>query len=140
MNRYSLLVVDDSPDNLRLMMKIFPEDKYLVRPVADGSLALSAAQADPPDLILLDILMPGVSGFEICSRLKSSESTRDIPVIFISAKDDPMDKKKALDLGAVDFISKPFRAEEIVTRVDTQLKLITLKKEIEKQKKEIDEQ
>ena len=91
----SILVVDDTPDNLRLLAEILADHDYLVRPVTDGMLALSAALAEPPDLILLDIMMPHLSGYDVCKRLKADERTREIPIIFISAKTDVLDKVKA---------------------------------------------
>ncbi len=127
----SILIVDDTPANLRLLVGILAEREYKVRPVPEGSLALSAITADPPDLILLDIMMPGMSGYEVCKRLKSDESTCNIPIIFISAKHEVIDKVKAFSLGGVDYITKPFQAEEVLARIETHLTLQSLKKNLE---------
>ncbi len=131
--RQSILVVDDVLDNLRLLSGILADKNYMVRPVPDGVLAISAAQAEPPDLILLDIMMPEMSGYEVCEQLKTDERTRDIPVIFLSAKNEVMDKVKAFSLGAVDYITKPFQAEEVVARVETHLTLRNLQRRLTEQ-------
>jgi signal transduction histidine kinase len=119
----SIMVVDDTPVNLRLLTRMLQERGYKVRPVADGKFALQSAKHDPPDLILLDILMPEMDGFEVCERLKADEALAKIPVIFISALDDTMDKVKAFKVGGVDFVTKPFQFEEVEARVATHLKL-----------------
>ncbi len=129
--RQSILVVDDTPANLRLLSGILANQEYMVRPVPDGSLALSAAEAEPPDLILLDIMMPDMSGYEVCEQLKADERTRDIPVIFLSAKTEVLDKVKAFEIGGVDYITKPFQAEEVLARVETHLNLRNLQKRLE---------
>ncbi len=131
--RQSIIVVDDTAANLRLLTGILAGQEYMVRPVMDGALALSAAQSDPPDLILLDIMMPNMSGYEVCKRLKADERTRNIPVIFISAKEDILDKVKAFSLGAVDYITKPFQDEEVIARVRTHLMLRNLQRRLEEQ-------
>ncbi|MCC3466034.1 MAG: response regulator, partial [Microcoleus sp. PH2017_06_SFM_O_A] len=115
-NRANILVVDDTPQNLRLLAEILSNQGYQVRPVPNGKLALSAAQKMPPDIVLLDIMMPDMDGYEVCQRLKDSEVTKDIPVIFISAINDVMDKVKAFAVGGVDFITKPFQVEEVLAR------------------------
>ena len=131
--RQSILVVDDTVANLRLLAEILADREFMVRPVPDGALAINAAKADPPDLILLDVMMPNLSGYEVCERLKADERTRDIPVIFISAKNDVLDKVKAFSLGAVDYITKPFQAEEVLARVETHLTLRGLQRRLEEQ-------
>jgi diguanylate cyclase (GGDEF)-like protein len=95
---------------------------YVTRPVTSGKMALQAAQTDPPDLVLLDIIMPGMDGYEVCARLKADEKLKDIPVIFISALQETPDKVKGLDLGAVDFVTKPFDAFELRARVSAALR------------------
>ncbi|OQX24530.1 MAG: hypothetical protein BWK80_20320 [Desulfobacteraceae bacterium IS3] len=130
----NILVVDDIPANLRLLAEILANREYMVRPVPDGARALAAAKGAPPDLILLDIMMPNMSGYEVCEQLKSDERTRDIPVIFISAQNEIMDKVKAFSLGAVDYITKPFQAEEVLARVETHLTLRNLQKRLEEEK------
>ncbi len=131
----NILAVDDTHANLRLLAGIFAEREYRVRPVPDGAMAVSAAQAEPPDLILLDIMMPGMDGYEVCERLKADERTCDIPVIFISAKNDLFDKVKGFSLGGVDYITKPFQAEEVLARVETHLSLRSLQTRLEEKNK-----
>ena len=120
-----ILIVDDTPANLRLLSQMLHDQGYQVRPVPDGRLALAAAQARPPDLILLDIRMPEMNGYQVCKQLKADNNTMDIPIIFISALDDIQDKMKAFKVGGVDYITKPFHIEEVLARVETHL---TLKK------------
>lgn len=127
----SVLVVDDTHDNLRLLTGILSKQGYLVRPVPDGALALVSAKTALPDIILLDIMMPGLSGYEVCEQLKADDLTRDIPVIFISALNEAFDKVKAFALGGVDFITKPFQVEEVAARVRTHLMLRNLHKELQ---------
>lgn len=122
-NQGNILIVDDQPNNLRLLSKILADESYKVRKVLDGRRALDAAQLDPPDLILLDIMMPDLTGYEVCHSLKAQEQTQDIPVIFLSALDAVEDKVKALETGGVDYITKPFQKEEVLARVSTHLKL-----------------
>jgi len=98
----NILVIDDEPANLRLLMAMLSKKGYKIRPVPNGKLALSGAQAIVPDLILLDIMMPEMDGYEVCRRLKADERTRDIPVIFISALHEILDKMKAFEVGGVD--------------------------------------
>ncbi len=127
----SVLVVDDTPDNLRLLSRMLSKRGYNVRPVPSGKLALTSAQAEPPDLILLDIMMPEMDGYEVCERLKDDENTRDIPVIFLSALSEVQDKVKAFAVGGVDYITKPFQAKEVLARVETHLALRELQKGLE---------
>jgi putative two-component system response regulator len=119
----NLLVVDDTPANLELLSQMLGERGYRVRPVLSGELALKSAAAEPPDLVLLDIRMPGMDGFEVCRRLKRDEKLRDIPVIFLSALTDTEEKIRAFDDGGVDYVTKPFQIQEIEARVQTHLKL-----------------
>lgn len=121
--RPTILVVDDTPDNLALMSGLL-KDTYRVKLANHGEKALEIAVSDPsPDLILLDIMMPGIDGYEVCSRLKSNPATRDIPVIFLTAKAEIEDEKKGLDLGAVDYITKPVSPPIVMARVKAQLEL-----------------
>src|ERR1017187_394595 len=117
------MVVDDNPANLKLLEDMFRRLRYEVRSFPLGRLALAAADQEPPDLILLDINMPGMNGYEVCERLKSSARLSDIPVIFISALNATEDKVKGFHSGGVDYISKPFQFEEVQARVETHLKL-----------------
>jgi PleD family two-component response regulator len=122
----SILVVDDVSANLRVLTGMLKDRGYKVRPVPSGELALLAAGKDPPDLILLDINMPEMNGYEVCQHLKADEALRGIPVIFISALNENLDKVKAFALGGVDYITKPFQMEELHARVETHLKLHSL--------------
>ena len=125
-----ILVVDDTPANLRLLSDMLVKQGYNVRTAPDGSMALTSAQAIPPDIILLDIKMPGLSGYEVCEQLKADPRTRDIPVIFISALDETEDKVKAFTLGGVDYVTKPFQIDEVLARVETHLVLYSLQQRI----------
>ncbi|HEU5102133.1 MAG TPA: response regulator [Roseiflexaceae bacterium] len=118
-----ILIVDDTPANLNVLSAILGKRGYRVRPAINGALALKAAQKAAPDLILLDVQMPGMDGYEVCRQLKGDSLTRDIPVVFISALDDVLDKVEAFQLGAVDYITKPFQIEEVLARVENQLVL-----------------
>lgn len=126
-----ILIVDDSPDNLRLLSSILNERGYKVRSVINGSAALMGAQAQPPDLILLDVNMPGINGYEVCRLLKDGSQTIDIPVIFISASHEVIDKVKAFSVGGVDYICKPFRVEEVLVRIETQLSVRRLQAKLQ---------
>ena len=126
-----ILIVDDTPANLQLLSQILAEQGYRVRPVPEGSLALAATQAEPPDLILLDIRMPEMDGYQVCGHLKANPQTRDIPIIFISALDATQDKVKAFTVGGVDYITKPFQFEEVLARVKTHLALRRLQKQLQ---------
>jgi sigma-B regulation protein RsbU (phosphoserine phosphatase) len=126
-----VLIVDDTPANLRLLSKMLGEHGYHVRPVLDGSLALAAARAEPPDVILLDIRMPGMDGYRVCEQLKADARTRQIPVIFISALGATQDKVRAFAVGGVDYITKPLQVEEVLARVETHLALRRLQKQLQ---------
>jgi sigma-B regulation protein RsbU (phosphoserine phosphatase) len=127
----NILIVDDTPANLRLLSQMLAEQGYQVRPVPDGSLALAATRAEPPDLILLDIRMPEMNGYEVCEHLKAEAQTRDIPIIFISALDATQDKVRAFSVGGVDYVTKPFQVEEVLARVETHLALRKLHKQLQ---------
>jgi diguanylate cyclase (GGDEF)-like protein len=118
-----ILIVDDKPENLRVLSAMLSEQGYKVRAAISGAVALRAAQATPPDLVLLDILMPEMDGYEVCRRLKQVEATNPVPVIFLSALDETLDKVKAFEAGGLDYITKPFRLEEVLARIQTQLNL-----------------
>ena len=108
-----ILVVDDTPANLQVLAGMLNDRGYKVRPVPGGKLALLAARRDPPDLILLDINMPEMNGYEVCEHLKADDKLKGIPVIFISALTEPLDKVKAFTIGGVDYLTKPFQMEEL---------------------------
>jgi len=126
-----ILIVDDTPDNLRLLSTILSEQGYKVRSVINGSAALMGAQAQPPDLILLDVNMPGMNGYEVCHLLKDQAQTIDTPVIFISASHEAIDKVKAFSVGGVDYICKPFQVEEVLVRIETQLSIRRLQAKLQ---------
>jgi len=118
-----VLVVDDTIDNLRLLSDILDHRGYEVRAVTSGAQALLAAAADPPDLILLDITMPDMDGYEVCRRLRAQPASRDVPVIFLTALNETADKVKGFDIGGVDYVTKPFQVEEVLARVQTHVAL-----------------
>ena len=127
----SILVVDDTAANLQVLAGMLKDRGYRVRPVPSGKLALQAARREEPDLILLDINMPEMNGYEVCNQLKADEKLKGIPVIFISALTDQLDKVKAFAIGGVDYITKPFQMEELHARVETHLKLRRMQIELE---------
>jgi PleD family two-component response regulator len=135
-HRGNLLLVDDTPNNLRLLSAMLTEQGYEVRRVVNGQMALKTAQANPPDLILLDIKMPDMNGYEVCQRLKIDPVTQDIPVIFISALDEVLDKVKAFAVGGMDYITKPFSEEEVFARVEN---ILTIR-QLQQQVKSLEEQ
>ncbi|MEG4577377.1 PAS domain-containing protein [Microcoleus sp. N3A4] len=128
--KQNILMVDDHPESLRLLSQFLSKPGYKVRPTRDAKLALNFALSSPPDLILLDIMMPGMDGYQVCEQLKACSETKDIPVIFISSLNEVFDKVKAFSVGAVDYITKPFQIEEVVARVENQLLLSRLSKQI----------
>ncbi|MCX5970985.1 MAG: response regulator [Coprothermobacterota bacterium] len=132
-----ILVVDDSQANLRVLDSVLRAAGYQVYPADSGELALAAIQAHPAELILLDIRMPGMDGFQVCRRLKEQENTCAIPVIFLSAATEVEERVEGLRLGAVDFISKPFRPEELLARVSTHLQLSRSQARLERQAAEL---
>ncbi len=127
----NILIVDDTPDNLRLLTGILTEQGYKVRPATNGVRALSSIRKNPPDLILLDIMMPHMDGYEVCQQLKEDEQTRNIPVLFISALNQVFDKMTAFSVGGVDYITKPFQTEEVLARVKTHLTMRQLQQELQ---------
>lgn len=127
----SILVVDDTPANLQMLADILKRRCYRARPVPSGRLALQAAKADPPDLILLDINMPVMNGYEVCAELKKDPVLEAIPVIFISAYGETMDKLRAFSAGGVDYITKPFQVEEVEARVAVHLQIRRQQRELE---------
>lgn len=134
--RPSILIVDDLPNNLRLLSIMLTEKGYQVRKAINGQMALNTVRSLIPDLILLDINMPDLNGYQVCEQLKADEKTREIPVIFISALDDVLDKVKAFQAGGVDYISKPFQGEEVMARIENQLTISCQKKQLQNEIKE----
>ena len=133
----SILVVDDVPENLKLMSGILKERGYKVRAVPSGPLALETARLIPPELILLDINMPEMNGYEVCQRLKADKALADIPIIFLSALNETEDKVNGFRAGGVDYITKPFQVEEVYARVECQLNLQQLRKNLEQRNNEL---
>lgn len=113
----NVLIVDDTPANIDILWNMLEGEEYRVSVAKNGEAALKTVARSCPDLILLDVMMPGLDGFETCRHLKSDEKTRDIPVIFITAKNTPEDMVKGFTLGGVDYVAKPFRQEEVCVRV-----------------------
>jgi len=126
-NPASILVVDDTPASLKLLTDIMKAEGYEVRSAISGALALHAAESAPPDLILLDIRMPEIDGFEVCRRLKATPATQDIPVIFVSAASETDEKVQGFQLGAVDYVTKPYQRDELLSRVRAHLELHQLR-------------
>lgn len=122
-SRTRILIVDDQPENIRMLMEVL-KDEYATIPATNGEAALKKALGEPPpDIILLDILMPGIDGYEVCCRLKNQAQTRDIPVIFITAISEVMDAARAFEVGAVDYVTKPFNPVTIRARIQTHVQL-----------------
>lgn len=136
-NTDTILVVDDTRENLKLLVNILTEAGYRVCPANSGELALAAVEAELPALILLDVRMPGMDGFAVCRCLKDRQETRDIPVIFISASTEAEERVMGLQLGGVDFITKPFRKDELLARVQTHLVLRQAQRQLERQTTEL---
>lgn len=135
----TVLVVDDTPENIAILSSLL-RGQYRTRVATNGAKALEiASSAERPDLILLDIAMPDMDGYEVCRRLKADESLRDIPVIFLSALNETVDKMKAFSVGGIDYVTKPFQAEEVQARVKTHLRLRQLLIELEKQNQTLQE-
>ena len=127
-----ILAVDDTPASLKLLTDLLKAEGYRVRSAINGQLALQAAASAPPELILLDINMPGMNGFEVCQRIRAKPETADIPIIFISALQETAEKVKGFELGAVDYVTKPYQREELLARVRTHLELHRLHCHFEK--------
>ncbi len=136
--REIILLVDDNPTNLQVLRHTLQSINCKILIAKNGERALAIALEDHPDLILLDIMMPGIDGFEVCRRLKSNPSTEDIPVIFLSSLGDTEDKVRGLQLGAVDYVSKPFQPDEINARVNTHLTIHRLQREVQSQRNQLE--
>ena len=132
-NKGTLLVVDDTPASLKLLTEILRGEGYDVRSAISGELALTAAITEPPDLVLLDILMPEMDGFEVCRKLKARPETCYVPVIFVSALSETTEKVQGFGLGAVDFVNKPYQREELLARINTHLNVRKMQKHISAQ-------
>ena len=132
-----ILIVDDTPDNLRLLSAMLTHQGFAVRKALNGQRALFSAQTDPPDLILLDIKMPEMSGYQVCRQLKEDPKTGEVPIIFISALDDAMDKVQAFAAGGIDYITKPFQEAEVLARIENQLRIQRLQRQLLQQNEEL---
>jgi two-component system, sensor histidine kinase and response regulator len=133
----NILVVDDSPDNLRVLSANLTTMGYKVRCVTNGEMALVSIDSHQPDLILLDIRMPILNGYEVCKRIKTNPKTKDIPIIFLSALDDVLDKVKAFEIGGSDYVTKPFHSEEILARIANQLTIQRLQNQLATQNQQL---
>jgi two-component system, OmpR family, response regulator len=120
-NPTTILIVDDVPDNIRLLSRILVKRGYQTRKALSGSMALTAIQASKPHLILLDVQMPDMNGYELCHLIKSDPANFDIPIIFLSANDDSSEKIKAIQLGGSDYLTKPFNIEKLVEAIKKQI-------------------
>lgn len=125
-----ILIVDDTPANLELLNIMLKDRGYRVRAAISGQLALQAIEVEPPDVILLDIMMPRMDGYEVCERLKAQESTRHIPIIFISAMHESQNIIHAFEVGGVDYITKPFSEQEVIARVENHLKIVQQRRQL----------
>lgn len=132
-----ILIVDDTPDNLRLLSAMLSHQGFAVRKALSGQRAIFSAQTDPPDLILLDIKMPEMNGYQVCQLLKENPRTREVPIIFISALDDAIDKVQAFAVGGIDYVTKPFQEAEVLARIENQLRIQQLQRQLVKQNEEL---
>lgn len=139
-NKGNILIVDDTPENLQVLSATLSERGYKVRGVVNGRMAIRAARSASPDLILLDIRMPEMNGYEVCEHLKADPLTIEIPIIFISASDEVFDKVRAFNAGGVDYITKPFQVEEVLTRVEHQLTIRRLQKQLIQQNEQLQQE
>ncbi|OKH35069.1 hybrid sensor histidine kinase/response regulator [Calothrix sp. HK-06] len=135
----TILVIDDSPTNLEVLYTTLSDAGYEVLVEMDGFSGIEQAQNNPPDLILLDIMMPKINGYEACRKLQANPLTKDIPIIFMTALTDTGEKVKGFQMGAVDYITKPFQQEEVIARINVQLKLRRLNLELDQQKQKLEE-
>lgn len=132
-NTTTILIVDDQPNNLRFLNKILTQAGYKVQKAISGKLAISAANANPPDLILLDVMMPDLTGYKVCKILKKTQKTKEIPILFLSILDSSQDKVNGFKVGGADYIRKPFQVEEILACIHHHLTLQKLQKQLREQ-------
>ncbi|HEY9649455.1 MAG TPA: response regulator, partial [Coleofasciculaceae cyanobacterium] len=135
-----ILIVDDTPENLQVLSNTLSKHGYKIRCVVTGLMAIRAARSTSPDLILLDIRMPEMNGYEVCARLKHDTKTSDIPVIFLSALDEAIEKVQAFAIGGADYITKPFQVEEVLARVEHQLTIRKLTKQLQAQNRQLQQE
>jgi two-component system NtrC family sensor kinase len=138
-NLETILVIDDSPTNLQVLHATLVNAGYEVIVEMDGNSGIEQVKNNPPDLILLDVMMPGIDGFETCQKLQANPSTKEIPIIFITALSDSVEKVKGLSLGAVDYITKPFNQKEVIARIKLHLKMRQLNLELDEQKQQLEQ-
>jgi PleD family two-component response regulator len=138
-DQHEILIVDDALDSLRFLKRMLEERGYFVRATSNGPFALESVAIRLPDLILLDVKMPEMDGYEVCRHLKSHDHSRKVPVIFISGLDETVDKVKGFKAGGVDYVTKPIEPEEVFARVKTHLSLRLLQQEMEKKNTELQE-
>lgn len=136
----NILIVDDMPENLRLLARILESQSFVVRKSLNGRMALQAVYRDPPDLILLDVMMPHMDGYQVCHQLKASEVTANIPIIFISALDCVGDKVRAFEIGGQDYITKPFQELEVLMRVKNQLLIQQQRQQLVEQNQRLEQE
>jgi signal transduction histidine kinase len=134
----TILIVDDNQNNLKVLCDAIADSGWEILVAIDGESAVEQAEYAQPDLILLDVMMSGIDGFETCEKLKSNSITRDIPIIFMTALSDTIDKVKGLSMGGVDYVTKPFHTEEVLARINIHLKLYSFAKQLEEQKIELE--
>lgn len=134
----NILVVDDNALNIRVLVEILQRRGFSVQSATNGQDALKMAQETPPDLVLLDVLMPGMDGYQVCRLLRAAIATQNTPIIFLSALNEPLDKVEAFNVGATDYISKPFNAREVLARIESQLKIQALRKELEARQRDLE--
>ena len=136
-SEYKILIVDDVMSNVLLLKVLLTNEKFQIATASNGQQAIEQVKTEKPDLILLDVMMPGMSGFEVAQKLKEDPTTMDIPIIFLTALNSTADIVKGFQVGANDFISKPFNKEELLIRVSHQISLIAAKRNIEAKTEEL---
>lgn len=139
-NQSTILIVDDVPENVELLRSLLTRKGFRTQSAADGAIAVALAESTLPDLILLDVCMPYMNGYQVCEKLKANPKTKDIPIIFISSFDDGSDKIKAFELGGVDYITKPFHGMEVIARIKLHLSLRQLQRQLEQQNERLREE
>ncbi|MEE8124969.1 MAG: response regulator, partial [Nitrospirales bacterium] len=137
--QHEILVVDDNPDILSLTRALLSEKGFKVRVANTGQGAVASCRLSPPDMVLLDLSLPDLSGYEVCSLLKEQVVTREIPVVFVSTSHGTIDKVKAFSLGAVDFITKPFHEPELLARINTHLTISQLQRRLQEFSQELEQ-
>ncbi|NOQ27798.1 MAG: response regulator [Bacteroidales bacterium] len=139
MSKKKILLVEDTPETIDIIRKVLTNNNYDVFISTDGESAIPKAEMNLPNLILLDILMPGIDGYETCKRLKANATTKDIPIIFMSALAEAFDKVKAFDVGAVDYVIKPINVQELLSRINTHLSINQLQQDLEEANKKLEQ-